>query len=91
MISDYLNEIRAYNIRFAQPKPDKCALLIIDMQRYFRPLAFSIIENIRSVIAACRSSAILIVYTRHGHKDIAKDGGMLNEWWGDCIHYGTRE
>ncbi|OEU67797.1 MAG: hypothetical protein BBJ57_05710 [Desulfobacterales bacterium PC51MH44] len=83
--------MKAYNIRRAKPKPDKCALLVIDMQEYFRLLAPAIIGNIRSIITACRSSEILVIYTRHGHKDIAKNGGMLDKWWGDLIHYGTRE
>ena len=67
MISDFHNEIRAYNIRRAKPKLDKCALLVIDMQEYFRLLASAIIGNIRSIITACRSSEILVIYTRHGH------------------------
>lgn len=89
MIFDDTNEIKAYNIRSAKPRSAKCALMVIDMQEYFRPLALPIIKNVRSVIEACRSSGIHIVFTRHGHKDISKDGGMLGEWWGDLIHYGT--
>jgi isochorismate hydrolase len=61
------------------------------MQEYFRPIASAIIGNVLSLIKACRSSKIQIFYTRHGHKDISKDGGMLSKWWGDLIHYGTTE
>lgn len=91
MTSDYLNEIRAYNIRHAKPDSDKCALFVIDMQEYFRPLATKIVENVQSVIRACRSGKIRVFYTRHGHKDISKDGGMLGKWWGDLISYGSSE
>ncbi len=83
------NGIKAYNIRPAKPRTGKCALMVIDMQEYFRPLALPIIKNVLSVIEACRSSGIHIVFTRHGHKDISKDGGMLGKWWGDLIHYGS--
>ena len=91
MAFELLNEIKHYNIRPAIPKPDKCALLVIDMQEYFRPIASAIIGNVLSLIKACRLCKIPIFYTRHGHKDISKDGGMLDIWWGDLIHYGTPE
>jgi isochorismate hydrolase len=91
MASDFLNEIKHYNIRPAKLEPDRCALLVVDMQEYFRPIASAIIGNILSLIKACRSKGIQIFYTRHGHKDISKDGGMLDKWWGDLIHYGTPE
>jgi len=32
-----------------------------------------------------------IIFTRHGHKDFSKDGGMLDKWWGDSIMYGTKD
>ena len=91
MIPDDLNEIAAYNIRYAKPKPGKCALIVIDMQEYFRPLATRIINHVQSVIRACRSGKIRVFYTRHGHKDISKDGGMLGKWWEDLILYGSSE
>jgi isochorismate hydrolase len=90
MIADYTKEIKAYNIRPAKPRPGKCALMVIDMQEYFRPLASQILNNVLSIIEACRASGIHIVFTRHGHKDRSRDGGMLGKWWGDLIQYGTR-
>jgi|SRR6056297_1724204 len=53
---DYLKEISQYNIRKAQPDPSKRALLVIDMQRYFKPLASKIIDSTASIINTCRSS-----------------------------------
>jgi isochorismate hydrolase len=32
-----------------------------------------------------------MIFTRHGHKNVLEDGGMLSEWWGDQIDYGSRE
>ena len=91
MASGFLNEISKYNVRRAWPKPGKCALLVIDMQQYFLPIASPIIENVLSIIEACRSKGITIIFTRHGHRDISRDGGMLSKWWGDCIKYGSSE
>jgi len=90
-MTDYLQEIAHYNIRDAQPRPSKCALLVIDMQRYFQSIASPIIGNVLSIIEACRSRNMRIIFTRHGHEDISEDGGMLAEWWGDYIPYGSKE
>jgi isochorismate hydrolase len=32
---DFLNQISQYNIHELKPRPSKCALLVIDMQRYY--------------------------------------------------------
>ena len=90
-MTDHLQEIAQYNIREAQPRPSKCALLVIDMQRYFQSIASPIIGNVLSIIDACRSRNMRIIFTRHGHEDISEDGGMLAEWWDDYIPYGSKE
>ncbi len=91
MPSDYLNEIDQYNIRQALPKPGRCALLVIDMQQYFLSIATPILGNVLSIIEACRSRGIRIIFTKHGHREVSKNGGMLSEWWGDLIEYGTKD
>jgi isochorismate hydrolase len=91
MSSDYLSEINQYNIRPAWPKPDRCALLVIDMQQYFLPIAAPILGNVLSVIEACNSKGVKIIFTRHGHRDVSKDSGMLDKWWGDLIEYGSKD
>jgi len=90
-MADHLQERAQYNIREAQPRPSKCALLVIDMQRYFQSIASPIIGNVLSIIDACRSRNMRIIFTRHGHEDISEDGGMLAEWWDDYIPYGSKE
>jgi isochorismate hydrolase len=90
-MQNHLNDIRNYNTRPAWPRQGKCALLIIDMQNYFLPMASPILGNVLSIVEACRSKKVKTIFTRHGHRDIEKDGGMLVEWWGDCILFGTRE
>ena len=91
MSSDYLREIKPYNIRQAWPRPDRCGLLVIDMQQYFLSIAAPILGNVLSLVEACRSKGIEILFTRHGHRDISEDGGMLAEWWGDLIAYGSKD
>ena len=91
MPPDYLNEIKQYNIRPARPKPSRCALLVIDMQQYFLSIAAPIIGNVLSIVEACRSVDIRTIFTRHGHKNISEDGGMLVAWWGDLIEYGSKD
>lgn len=90
-MTDCLNAISAYNIRQAVPAPRVCALMVIDMQEYFRSIAYPILARACSVIKACRSRKMPVIFTRHGHRDISRDGGMLAEWWGDYIRYGSGE
>lgn len=73
------------------PTPGKCALLVIDMQEYFRDVASSIIGNTLSIIESCRSKGMRIIFTRHGHENEPDDLGMLGKWWGDFIQYGSKE
>lgn len=91
MDKDYLEQIKNYNIRQACPIAEKTALLVIDMQQYFRGLAEPILSNVISLIDVCRASGVKIFFTRHGHRDPEKDGGMLSEWWEDVIYYGSAE
>jgi isochorismate hydrolase len=91
MPSDFLNEITAFNFRCGRPKPGKCALLVIDMQQFFLSIASPILQNVRTIIDACRSKGVPIIFTRHGHRNILEDGGMLAKWWGDCIEHGSNE
>lgn len=86
---DYLEEVQSYNIHSHKIQSSICALLVIDMQNYFGGIARTIRENVSSIIASCRSAGMFIVFTRHGHKDIQEDGGMLDKWWGDNIMVGT--
>lgn len=89
---DYLEEIKEYNTRRADPSLRKTALLVIDMQNFFAVLAEPIKANVRSLVELARKMGIPIIYTRHGHHDINEDGGMLASWWnGDLITYGSED
>ncbi|HID30515.1 MAG TPA: isochorismatase family protein [Desulfobacterales bacterium] len=89
--TSWLKLLEDYNFRQARPVPEKTALLVIDMQNYFRVLAGPVLSNVLSLIEACRSRGIRIVFTRHGHREPARDGGMLRTWWGDLIMFGSPE
>ena len=91
MAKNFLNQIEPYNVRSQWPEAGNCALLVVDMQQYFLPIASQILSNVLSLINSCRSKRIHIFFTRHGHKDVSLDGGMLANWWGDCIEYGTKQ
>lgn len=86
----YLEKIKNYNIRQAVPIPEKTALLVIDLQHYFDAISAPILDNVLFLINTCRNAQATIVYTRHGHRDPQKDGGMLGKWWGDLIMYGSQ-
>jgi len=68
-----------------------CALLIIDMQEYFRAMAEPILPDLFPLIECCRQVKLPVIFTRHAHKDPLIDGGMLAKWWGEMIIDGTSE
>ena len=67
------------------------ALLVVDMQRYFEAIAQDILGTVRSAIEGSRRAGIPVLYTQHGHRNPAEDGGMLGTWWGDLIREGSAE
>jgi isochorismate hydrolase len=90
-MNDYLDRIAGYNIRLQHPVPERAALLVIDMQHYFKVVAEPIMANVASLIQTCREIGIPVIHTRHGHQDPKQDGGMLARWWGDSIMVKTRD
>jgi isochorismate hydrolase len=76
-------------LREATIRKDRAALLVVDMQEYFREISRPILHNLRKLMSACRDEQIPLIYTQHGYTDPQKEAGMLNEWWGDAIVKGT--
>jgi isochorismate hydrolase len=76
--------------------PERAALLVIDMQRYFLdesshaylPEARHIVGNVQELVSACRRRSVPILFTRHAHRG-DEDPGMMGSWWGDVIRDGT--
>ena len=82
---DWLAEVPEYSRRKAAPRPGSTALLLIDLQEYFRPLAEPLVPRIAPLLERSRSAGRPVLYTRHGHADPEVDGGLLGEWWSDLI------
>ena len=85
----HLEQIKNYNIRRALPILEKTALMVIDMQHYFHGLIAPILDNVLSLVDACRAAQVKIMFTRHGLHDPQNDGGMLTTWWDDLIVHGS--
>jgi len=86
-----LKELKPYRERKALVDPKHTALLVIDMQNYFHRIVHPVLGNIQKVIQSCRQKNIPVIFTQHGHKDPAQDGGELREWWGQVILEGTED
>ena len=86
-----LKELKPYRERKAVVDPKHAALLVIDMQNFFRGIARPILKNVLKVIETCRQKDIPIVFTQHGHDDPQSDGGALAQWWGEVILHGTTD
>lgn len=72
--------------------PARCALLVIDMNRYFAhprgrcflPAAAVIVPRIAALLASWRAREGTVVFTRHGHEG-PHDLGVMGKFWGDYI------
>jgi len=85
-----MNERRREGHRFS---PERSALLVIDMQRYFLersshafiPASEAIVGNARTILEAFRSHSLPVVFMRHALlRD--EDPGAMGRWWGDVLH-----
>lgn len=86
-----LKELKPYRERKAEIDSRHAALLVIDIQNFFRRIARPILENIQNVIRFCRQKNIPIIFTQHGHTDPSSDAGVLGEWWGQVVLRGTED
>jgi len=86
-----LKELQPYRNRKAMVDPTHAALLVIDMQSYFRRIVRPILKNLLRVIETCRQKDVPVVFTQHGHTDPGSDGGVLAQWWGQVILHGTTD
>jgi isochorismate hydrolase len=86
-----LKELKPYRERKAMVAPEHAALLVIDMQNFFRRIVRPILKNLGRVIQSCRQKDVPIVFTQHGHTEPQADGGVLGQWWGEVILHGTTD
>jgi len=79
-------------------KPDKCALLVVDMLHYFAspegrvylPSTRAVIPRIATLLKHWRRLGGTIVFTRHCHRG-SEDLGMLGKFFSDYIRCGKTE
>jgi len=88
----YLNYLNKYfNINKIQFHPDKAALLILDIQKYFIddkshafvPSVKTILPGLKKLCQLCKSKNIPLIFTRHLNN--FENAGMMNKWWKDLI------
>lgn len=86
----WLEAVKPYNDRARVFRPDKSALLVVDMQPFFlepsAPLysanADAIIPRARELIDAFRRAGRPVVFLAQKHKAVEIDRGrQLSEWW----------
>lgn len=71
--------------------PDECALLILDMQRYFLeadshafvPASRAIIDPINHLHAIFTARGRPVIITRHGNRET--ENTMMKRWWRDLV------
>lgn len=73
-------------------EPKQCVLLVHDMQDYFlqfygpnNSLVRHLIENIRTLISACRCAGIPVIFTAQPINQSKQHRGLLNDMWGPGI------
>jgi isochorismate hydrolase len=81
---------RLLNTHNWKPDKDKTAVLLIDLQEYFRTIIHPVLENILKVISIAREKKIPLLFTQHGHEPDG-DKGMLGAWWSDLIIKGSED
>jgi nicotinamidase-related amidase len=90
----WLEHIAPFNTHEMQLKPDKAALLVIDMQLFFLDSlspsftcgGLAILPNLVKIINAFRQANRPVIFTRHVHHPDQLDAGIMGWWWeGMCL------
>jgi len=89
LIRPYISERRISAHRL---QPERSALLVIDMQRFFLergshafiPGSEDIIDNVRALVASYRQRSRPVLFTRHALLE-DEDPGAMGRWWGDVL------
>ena len=90
----WLERIAPFNPHRMDMHPDKAALLVVDMQRFFLEPAsptftcggLAILPTVERLIAAFRQAGRPVIFTRHVHHPQRLDAGIMEWWWeGMCL------
>jgi nicotinamidase-related amidase len=74
-----LKELEPYQERKARIDLKHVALLVIDMQEFFRRIIQPVLGNILRTIQSCRQENVPIIFTQHGHMKQTSEGGPLRQ------------
>lgn len=78
--------------KFQEFIPEKSALIVIDMQKYFCdessipfvPSIPAVIQKIKTLVKAYRKKGLPIIFTRQVNTE--ENAGMMKKWWKYTIH-----
>jgi len=96
---EWLERISSFNPDRMKLNPDRAALLVIDMQRFFlnpgSPTftcgGLAVLVNIKQLIESFRAIRRPVIYTCHVHHPDHLDAGIMEWWWkGMCLE-GSEE
>ena len=82
--------IHRFNTHQWVPEQEQTAILLIDLQEYFRGIIQPILENLVELVSVSRKKGIPLFFTQHGHESDA-DHGMLGRWWQDLSIKGSND
>ncbi len=80
--------VKRLNTHSWRPEKGRTAVVLIDLEEYFRGLILPILDGLQEVIQAARKHRLPLVFTRHRHLT-GDDPGMLGRWWTDLIWEDT--
>jgi nicotinamidase-related amidase len=95
----WLEKISAFNTHKMKLNPNKSALLVVDMQKFFLDPAspsftcggLAILPRLKNLIQSYRRFHLPVIFTRHVHHPGLLDAGLMGWWWqGMCLE-GTPE
>jgi nicotinamidase-related amidase len=90
----WLEQIRPYNQHKMQLNTAACALIVVDMQRFFLDAAsptftcggIAILPTVKRLIDTFRQHKRPVIFTRHVHHPDDLDSGIMGWWWeGKCL------
>ncbi len=87
-MQDMESLIKRLNTHSWRPEKGRTAVLLIDLEEYFRGLIRPILGGLLEVIQAARRHRLPLLFTRHRHL-LGDDAGMLGRWWSDLIREDT--
>ena len=96
---EWLERIAPFNTHRMRMSPEKTALIVVDMQRFFLDPSsptftcggLAVLPNVARLIETFRRAGQPVIFTRHVHHPDGIDAGIMGWWWeGMCVE-GTPE